>query len=261
MAIQVLANGLDEQALSLLAQPLDVSQVKERPGGNGRKLKYIKGDTAIDTANRIFGFGKWGYRIVSKGHQVIEDDKKGRIEFYTAEVELSVAGAMFPFPGDGIGIVTAPFTVEMHEKAYKEASTDALKRALRHYGDQFGLSLYDEDDYLDNGDGTLVRVGEARVGKAAHAPRQIVEAHKAPQLSAPVNTPASTENTLKSRLNAIYSRSLALHQFEKGATSEESVKNFLVFASEVIGATIAAPGQLTMSRLDAIEAYLDSKEQ
>src|SRR5713226_9924427 len=139
----------------MLHAPLDASVIKHRPGARGL-LKYIKGDTAIDTANRIFGFGQWGYKVVARSHEVIQDEKKGTIEYYTADIELSVVGAAFPFPGDGVGIVTAPFTVEMHEKARKEATTDALKRALRHYGDQFGLCLYNEDDYVDAGDGTLV---------------------------------------------------------------------------------------------------------
>ena len=32
-----------------------------------------------------------------------------------------------------------------HESAIKEAESDALKRALKSFGDQFGLSLYDKD--------------------------------------------------------------------------------------------------------------------
>ncbi len=34
-------------------------------------------------------------------------------------------------------------TPEAHEAAYKGAVTDAMKRALRHFGDQFGNRLYD----------------------------------------------------------------------------------------------------------------------
>src|SRR5581483_1021004 len=109
----------------MLHAPLDATVIKQRPGAGGRPLKYIKGDTAIDTANRIFGFGQWGYKVISRGHEVIIDEKKGqRIEFYTADIELSVAGCAFSFPGDGVGVVNSP-TVEMHEKARKEATTDA----------------------------------------------------------------------------------------------------------------------------------------
>lgn len=160
----------------MLKQPIKADQIKERKGFGGTMLKYIKGDTAIDAANRIFGFGQWGYRIINREHCVVEDDKKGKIEYYTCDIELSVVGAAFPFPGDGMGIVTSPFTIEMHEKARKEATTDALKRALRHYGDQFGLSLYNEDDYVDLGDGTLAKVKDVHPSRGQqNSGRQVVD--------------------------------------------------------------------------------------
>ena len=150
----------------MLEGRLNESHIKQRAGGGGRKLSYIKGDYAIATANRIFGFGKWGYKVISRSHEICKDEKKGEIEYYTADIELMVVGSMFPFPGDGVGIVTSPYTVEMHEKARKESVTDALKRALRHYGDQFGLSLYDEDNYIETENGTVKQVKD--VGKATN---------------------------------------------------------------------------------------------
>lgn len=172
-----------EEQEAMLHAPLDATHIRTRPGGRGL-LKYIKGDTAIDAANRIFGFGRWGYKVIARSHEVIEDEKKGRIEFYTADIELFVVGAAFPFPGDGVGIVTAPFTVEMHEKARKEAATDALKRALRHYGDQFGLSLYDEDDYVElNGEMVQVKAINPQQLKQQQQPRRIVEASQRPQIA------------------------------------------------------------------------------
>src|SRR5437667_715541 len=100
------------------------------------------------------------------------------MEFYTCDIELYVVGAAFPFPGDGVGIVNDPYTIEMHEKARKDAYTDALKRALRHYGDQFGLVLYDSDDYVIAPDGTQVQVKAVPINDGKHAPRQIVDAGK-----------------------------------------------------------------------------------
>lgn len=191
-----MATNFSDTQLEMLHQPLNVSVIKHRPGGRGM-LKYIKGDTAIDTANHIFGFGQWGYKVVSRSHEVIDDDKKGKIEFYTADIELSVAGAAFSFPGDGVGIVNAPYTVEMHEKARKEATTDALKRALRHYGDQFGLSLYDEDDYVDAGNGELIQVKEVKPNMAKQQqPKRVVDAGNAPkQIPAPTAQQPVTQPT------------------------------------------------------------------
>src|SRR5690349_438754 len=100
----------------LLRQPLDIAAIKHRPGAGGKMLKYLKGDVVVDTANKIFGFGQWGYRVVGRGHEVVTDAKKGQMEYYTADIELLVVGAAFPFPGGGVGIVGEPFTVEAHEK-------------------------------------------------------------------------------------------------------------------------------------------------
>jgi DNA repair and recombination protein RAD52 len=203
MAIQLTddqqVQGFTAQQQEMLHAPLDASVIKHRPGGGGKMLRYLKGDTAIDTANKIFGFGGWGYKVVSRSHELIQDEKKGTIEFYTADIELSVVGATFPFPGDGVGIVTAPFTVEMHEKARKEATTDALKRALRHYGDQFGLCLYDEDDYVEAADGSLVQVKDVKPGAKQAQPKRVIEAAPAPkQLSSPQEDAPATEQQLAS---------------------------------------------------------------
>lgn len=176
----------DDQ-IEQLSSKLSTTAIRERKGGAGKMLKYIKGDYAIDTANRIFGFGQWGYKTVARSREAVRDDKKGTIEYYSCDVELSVVGAAFTFPGSGVGIVTAPFTVEMHEKARKEAETDALKRALRHYGDQFGLSLYDEDDYLENPDGTITQVRNARPVQQAPQQRVVNAAPARQQIAAPVD--------------------------------------------------------------------------
>jgi DNA repair and recombination protein RAD52 len=53
----------DEQ-LELLRKPLDPSRVKHRLGGGGIQLAYLTGYDAIDTANRIFGEGSWGFEVV-----------------------------------------------------------------------------------------------------------------------------------------------------------------------------------------------------
>ncbi|SRR5260221_525838 len=147
-----LTYSFDSGQLEDLAKPLNQSLIKERPGPGGKQLKYITGKTAIDTANKIFGMGKWGYRVLSKSREVVGDK-----EYYTADVELYVLGCPFPFPGEGEGIPLNN-TPEQHAKARKEAVTDALKRALRHFGDQFGLCLYDENALVEDDQGNLTQV-------------------------------------------------------------------------------------------------------
>jgi hypothetical protein len=78
----------------------------------------------------------------------------------------------------------------MHEKAYKEAETDAMKRALRHYGDQFGLCLYDGEDYVDAGNGEMVQVKNVPIQGRSQPPKRTVDTNNAPrQISAQASTP------------------------------------------------------------------------
>jgi len=66
---------------------------------------------------------------------------------YTATVRVAVRGCP-PKADVGCSFVSQD-TPEAHEAAYKGAVTDALKRGLRHFGDKFGLRLYDRRSGLD----------------------------------------------------------------------------------------------------------------
>ncbi len=139
-------DALAPRVTEALAQPLDPQLVSQRKGRAGRKFDYIEGHTAIDQANRIFGFGGWGYELVGDVTlRPIEqtDSRTGevtRTAAYSAVVRVTVPGA--PSRTDiGFQPVAAD-TPEDHETAFKGAVTDALKRALRSFGDRFGNGLY-----------------------------------------------------------------------------------------------------------------------
>jgi hypothetical protein len=152
--------------IAMLDEPLNAQLLKERQGAGNVKLKYLDGRTAIETANRIFGKGKWGFRITSRSHEKIQKANGEAQEYFTADIELYVAGNPFPFPGDGIGGVKSN-TVEGIEMARKDAVTDALKRALCYYGDQFGLALRDKDGepLVEIAEGVMVHVNEVQINK------------------------------------------------------------------------------------------------
>ncbi len=129
-----------------LAQPLDPALVSQRKGRGGRKFDYIEGHTAIDQANRIFGFGGWGYELIGDVtmRQIESTDSRTgevtRSAAYSAMVRVTVPGA--PSRTDvGFQAVTGE-PADGHETAFKGAVTDALKRALRSFGDRFGNGLY-----------------------------------------------------------------------------------------------------------------------
>ncbi len=186
MGIDQAEIGFSPEQLAMLDTPLDANLIRHRKGAGNKNLAYLKGSTEIDAANRIFGYGKWSYRIVSRTLEK-SYDLAGNVNgyFYAVDVELLVVGAAFPFPGDGVSPVK-DLTPDGHESARKAATTDALKRALRHYGNAFGLPLYDEEALVDAGDGVLIAVKEVPV-HTGQSQKRIVDSGKA----APKQLPAA----------------------------------------------------------------------
>ena len=141
--------NLDQQRL--LGEPLDASRIKQRSKGAGPKLSYLETHDVIRAANEIFGFGKWGHEVTElRALEPIavhnSDQKAGICVGYVCVVRLTVEGCV-PVSGVGYGDGTEyreSAAVTAHELAAKEAESDALKRALKNYGDQFGLALYDK---------------------------------------------------------------------------------------------------------------------
>jgi len=126
-----------EQAEALI-QPLDRKHVKSRSGGGNRQLSYIEGWHAIAEANRIFGFGGWTSETLQMECVCME----GTIS-YIAKVRVTVGG--ISREGWGAGHGRGGSVGDKHESAVKEAETDARKRALMTFGNQFGLALYDKE--------------------------------------------------------------------------------------------------------------------
>ena len=142
----ILWDILPPAVIEKLGQPLDPGLVSQRRGRANRTYSYVEGRTAIDQANRIFGHGGWGYDLAGEVTlREIEgtDQQTGEVKrarAYCATVRVSVGGA--PSRTDVGFHAVAEETAEGHDTAYKGAVTDALKRALRSFGDQFGNSLY-----------------------------------------------------------------------------------------------------------------------
>jgi DNA recombination protein Rad52 len=111
----------------------------------GATLSYIEGWYAIAEANRIFGFDGWDRETVSS--ECVWQDGKGAPKAcsYVARVRIRVRAGKTEVlrDGSGFGQATGQTLGEAHENALKEAETDATKRALTTFGNQFGLALYD----------------------------------------------------------------------------------------------------------------------
>ncbi len=138
----------DKNQLDILNQELDSSRIKTRDKGN-ISLSYIEGHDVIETANKIFGFGNWSYSI-SKLEQVSQEQNQNQnhVICYKAVVQVLVHNENHiqdvSREDVGFGTGVAKTQADAHEGAAKEAVTDALKRAMRSFGNQFGNSLYDK---------------------------------------------------------------------------------------------------------------------
>ena len=62
----LLWDGLPPAVTNALGQSLDPALVSQRKGRAGRSFDYLEGHVVIDQANRIFGFGGWGYELVGR---------------------------------------------------------------------------------------------------------------------------------------------------------------------------------------------------
>jgi recombination DNA repair RAD52 pathway protein len=108
-------------------------------------------------ANRIFGFGGWSRETVlleslhepalCKDETSPEKDKV--VSTFFAKVRITVyakeGGRSVIREGCGAARGFAKTVGEAMENAIKSAETDAMKRALVTFGDQFGLTLYDKE--------------------------------------------------------------------------------------------------------------------
>ena len=134
----------NEKQIKILQEELDNGRIKTRV-----KLSYLEGFDVIEASNNIFGFGSWSYSIVSLGQVSQEtNNNQNAVICYKAVVKVDVFSLdhskCITRQDVGFGTGVAKSLAEAHENSAKEAVTDALKRSLRTFGNQFGNPLYDK---------------------------------------------------------------------------------------------------------------------
>ena len=129
--------NLPQDIIEKLEEPLDPSLVATRWDG----AKYLEGYVVIEQANRIFGLGNWGYRVIEENENSV--GCKATVEFWLfGELVSRDRGFVdFPFASGKFGEMTGA----IYDTAYKGAVTDGMKRCMRIMGPQFGNSLYEKD--------------------------------------------------------------------------------------------------------------------
>ncbi|KAL3481600.1 hypothetical protein BJX99DRAFT_218597 [Aspergillus californicus] len=132
---------------SRLEQKLGPEYISARPGAAGQKVHYLSADKCINLANEVFGFNGWSSSIQNVQIDFVDESAT------TGKVNLGLSvivrvtlkdGAYHEDVGYG-HIENCKGKAAAFEKAKKEATTDALKRALRNFGNVLGNCIYDKD--------------------------------------------------------------------------------------------------------------------
>lgn len=148
-------NGLSDEIVEQLKQPIDLARVKTRRAPSGGVVPYISGEDAINTANRIFNFA-WSSHVGEIRFMQTDERVEWRWNPDTQKREATgerkitgiyhatVSVTAYDVTKTDVGrCICENNTAEAHDMAIAGAVTDGLKRALRQFGDQFGNSLYD----------------------------------------------------------------------------------------------------------------------
>lgn len=141
----------DGDPTRLLDKYLGPEYVRLRSGPGGSQVSYLGGDDAVSLANRLFGNDKWSSEIVWRDVAVTVPE--GEERKWTVHVVFTVRVTVQWTPtssscheGTGYGGGRkAGSRGEAMELAVKEAETDALKRALRLFGEALGNCVYNKD--------------------------------------------------------------------------------------------------------------------
>lgn len=146
---------------SRLDKQLGPEYISSRAGPGGAKVHYLAADKAISLANEVFGFNGWSSSIQNIQIDFVDENPQ------TGKISLGLSVIVRVTLKDGthhedIGygqIENCKGKAAAFEKAKKEGTTDALKRALRNFGNVLGNCVYDKN-YLSKV--TKLKVGATK---------------------------------------------------------------------------------------------------
>lgn len=132
---------------SRLEKQLGPEYLSSRSGPSGQKVWYVTAEKCIALANEVFGFNGWSSQIKEIQVDFVDEHPQ------TFKITLGLSVVVRVTLRDGtfhedIGyghIENCSGKAKAFEKAKKEGTTDALKRALRNFGNVLGNCIYDKD--------------------------------------------------------------------------------------------------------------------
>lgn len=144
-----------------MEKQLGPEYLSARSGPSGQKVHYIAAEKCIALANEVFGFNGWSSSIQNIQVDFVDENPQ------TFKISLGLSVIVRVTLRDGtyhedIGyghIENCKGKAAAFEKAKKEGTTDALKRALRNFGNVLGNCIYDKE-YLAKV--TKIKVGPVK---------------------------------------------------------------------------------------------------
>lgn len=140
---------LSNKTIEMCKEKLPAHLISQREQ-RGIKLDYVEGHSMITRMNQVFGYGSWDMQIIELVPLTEEKNQNGNIIIgYRCRVKVTIKDEsgkeLISREDTGFGSGIAKRLFDAHEGAGKEAVTDAFKRAVRTFGDSFGLALYDKE--------------------------------------------------------------------------------------------------------------------
>jgi DNA repair and recombination protein RAD52 len=132
---------------SRLEKQLGPEYISTRPGAGGGKVHYLAAEKVINLANEVFGFNGWSSSVQNVQIDFVDENTtNGKITLgLSTIVRVTLRDGTY-HEDIGYGhIENCKGKAAAFEKAKKEAVTDAMKRALRNFGNVLGNCLYDKD--------------------------------------------------------------------------------------------------------------------
>ncbi|KAH8685493.1 hypothetical protein BGZ60DRAFT_93116 [Tricladium varicosporioides] len=130
-----------------LEKQLGPEYISSRAGPSGNKVHYLAAEKCIQLANEVFGFNGWSSQIKEVQVDFVDENPQ------TFKVSLGLSVIVRVTLRDGtfhedVGyghMENCKGKAAAFEKAKKEGTTDALKRALRNFGNVLGNCIYDKE--------------------------------------------------------------------------------------------------------------------
>lgn len=213
--LEKLNKTLDKSRISHRAVPGKESRAKSTTYAKNPELflSYLETHDVIRLANELFGFDGWSCRTISNdmAFDAIAtprtDDESGRkwVSYevgFKCIVEIQVNGCTRHGTGFGAGKMNS--LPDACDLACKAAESDALKRAFKSFGNQFGLELYDKEFLAEMAE-------EVKAPKAKSEPAKAAKAANPADFAKVIEVPMTADQNAAdwSRWETIMNKSLA----------------------------------------------------